>query len=208
MGRKKEIYIKILNQEKINDLNNQFNQEKERIHKKVYNSLTEERMRTSKIIISKVICDNVDNVFKSIVSKIAKDFHSDLKYEDLEENFFYKTSSKSNNIIFKLFEFEINKALSIEYFVNNQHFIRTFKFIKNNKNTKTKIIYIDLVTGMVSINGWYERHIRNVYIRKQIIAFKIQMMNAMLDLNLVKENKIEKLKIKINKMLEFSKKIF
>lgn len=208
MGRKKEFYIKVTDENKINDLNKEFEDNKERIHKKVYNSLTEERMRTSKVIISKIINDKVQNVFVNIVSRIAKDFHSELKYDDLEENFYYKTSSKSNNIIFKLFEFKIDKVLSIEYFANNQHFIRTFKFISNRRNTKTKIIYIDLVTGMVSINGWYERHIRNVYIRKQIIAFKIQMMNAMLDLNLVKQNKIQKLRLKINKMLEFSKKIF
>ncbi len=205
---KKVFKVKVTDEEEIEKLTKEFEEEKKRIHKKVYNSVSEERLRSNKIITSYKIKASIEKVFEAVAIKSAQDMHTDLKYEDLEQGCFYRSSGKSSKIPFRITVFEVNKEIEIEFFAKDQHFIKTLRFKKNRNNTKTKITYIDIATGTVSIQGWFEKHIKDVYVKRQIIAFKLQVMNALLDLNIVEKNKVESVKKKMKKLLEYSKNLY
>ncbi|ATZ18918.1 hypothetical protein ESOMN_v1c05360 [Williamsoniiplasma somnilux] len=204
----KEYQVAVQDEQEVNLLEETFTSKRQKIHTKIYSSMTEERLRTNKLIISYSIAAPIERVFKAVAEKSAKDMHPKLNYNDLKQNTFYYSSGKNNKNPFKITELKINEVITIEFFAKDQQFIKTLKFKANKKNTKTKITFIDVVTGTTSILGWYEKHIKNVYIKRMTIAFKIQIKQAQLDLNLISKTKIEKVKNEIIKLIEYSKKLF
>lgn len=198
----------IKDEAEIKKLEFEFDQNRKKVSQKVYTSLTEEKLRTNKIIAQEKLNAPIENVFRMVINRACKDLHSSLDYEDLAVNTFYRTSGKTNKLPFKITEFQENKVLTIEYYAKDQQFIKTLRFYPNRKNTKTKIIYTDLTIGLTSILGWLEKHVRGVYIKRQIIAFQVQILNAKLDLDLISDLKINKVQNQINKMLEYSQKAY
>lgn len=204
---KKDWKAIVTDKNEIAKLELEFQKNREKISQKIYTSVTEERLRTNKIITTDKIKAPVEKVFQAVINQACKDLHSSLNYEDLVNNSFYRTSGKTNKIPFKITEFKINEVLSVEYYAKDQQFIKTLRF-KTNKKKQTKILYTDIAVGMVSVLGWFEKHIRQVYVKRQIIAFKTQILKAKLDLKLIPEKYIGKKENEITRMLDYSQKAF
>lgn len=200
--------IVITNEKYILELQEEFKTKSEQISKKVYTSVTEERLRINKILKKKVIKGPIEEVFKTMILLSAKDLHPNLNYDDLKEGGFYRSSGKTNKIPFLISKFEINKEVVIKWYAKDQQFIKSLFFFSNSSNTKTTIRYSDITTGMVSILGFFERHIRGIYTKRQIIAFEVQCIRTQLMLNLIPSKNIKKKEIKIENMLKYSKTIY
>lgn len=193
---------------KIKELEEEFEKQNNKISQKVYSSVLEECLRVIKITKKARINAPIEDVFSEIVSISAINMHPNLKRQDLKEKMFYRSSGKSNKIPFQVSSFRKNEILEIRWYANDQEFIKTLTFFSNKNNTKTLVKYLDISTGMVSILGYFEKRIKSVYIRRQIIAFKVQILKTKLNLQLVPKNKIEKVNKKIENMMKYSKDIY
>ncbi|WP_146637886.1 hypothetical protein [Spiroplasma clarkii] len=90
---------------------------------------------------------------------------------------------------------------------NNQLFSKTIWF-KDNGSNLVHIKFHDFVKGDTSIMGFFERHILSVYIKRQVIAFNVQVLKAKLRLNLYNEKSANAVNRKITRMLEYSKQLY
>ncbi|AVN61298.1 hypothetical protein [Mesoplasma florum] len=193
---------------KIKELQREFEEQNVKISKKIYSSVSEERLRVIKIAKKAKIKAPIENVFQEMVSLSAQNMHPNLKKEDLKESVFYRSSGKSNKIPFQVSKLKANEVLEIRWYANEQQFIKTISFYSNKNNTKTTIRYQDITTGMVSILGYFEKRIRSVYVKRQVIAFNISLLKTKLNLDLIKDNKKLKIERKIENMMKYSKDIY
>ncbi|WP_027062954.1 hypothetical protein [Mesoplasma seiffertii] len=190
------------------ELEKHFAEQAAKIATKVYTSVTEERLRVNKIIKTKKIKAPVEEVFRTIITNSTHNLHPNLNYEDLQAGAFYRASGKINKLPFKITKFVENEEMAIKWYAKDQEFIKTLVFTPNKSNTVTKIRYSDISTGMVSILGYFEKHIRNLYTKRQVIAFQVQCKQAEIDLGLLSPLQVEKANKTIARMLKYSKEAY
>ncbi|ALX70562.1 hypothetical protein STURO_v1c02940 [Spiroplasma turonicum] len=175
------------------------------LSKQKYTSFYEERKRISKLFCSMKLSKPIEEVFEAFLDISIEDINPNINKEDFEEGQWYRSSKKNNNNLFRLETLQKNKEISLSWVAKKQLFIKSVKFKKNSSNTKTKLTYFDYVKGDTSIQGFFERHILNTYIKKQVLAFRIQIFKTSIKLNLVKEKDIPKVNKKIAKLSEYIK---
>ncbi|ASP28067.1 hypothetical protein SCORR_v1c02930 [Spiroplasma corruscae] len=198
--------IKLENEEKLIAQKN-YDDIVEKLNKQKYTSLFEERKRISKLFSSMKIKKPIEEVYNAFLQISLDDMNPNLKNLVLEEGSWYRSSKKNNNNIFKLEKLVENKEISITWAIKNQLFIKSVKFRSNSSNKITKITYFDFAKGDTSIMGFFERHILSVYLKKQFLAFRVQVYKTKLLLNLYKPAKVVIVNKKIDKLLEYIKNI-
>ncbi|WP_338983825.1 hypothetical protein [Spiroplasma endosymbiont of Othius punctulatus] len=198
----------ITNLEEINKLDLEFDNLKEQFDKRIYGSVTEERARANKLIVNKKLKRPIQEVFQLFLSEAASSMHASLKAEDLTNGGYYRTSGKSNKLISKVSTLIPNKEIAIIWYANDQQFIRSLKFSTNNSNTVTHIKFFNLTTGMASVAGYLERHIKNVYAKRQKISFQVQMMKIEMELGIIPQEKHEATNKKIERFLKFAEELY
>lgn len=206
---KKEIKsIEITDESEIAKLADSFKEMDNKVSTRVYNSITEEKLRTAKISRTKLFKKDLDLVKKVFFNLLTHDLHPDLKFEDLKQDHFYRTSGRMGKIPF-LIKTITDSEIVIIWFNKEQKFIRQVRIKPYilNKN-KVSVRYSDFVTGVVSIAGYFEKRIRSTYIRRQKIAFEMQCLTAKKELFQLTENGQDKIDKKIARMLKYSKELF
>ena len=197
--------VKIEGENDIEKCLNIFNNEIKKFNEKKYASNVEESHRLNKLSLKEKIKSNIDSVWKEFLILICKDLNSKLKVEQLEKNAFYHTDL---GIVFRLTEYDIEKKIiSIEWFANEQWFTRLIR-LKSKGKDKTKIIYTDVVKGIVAISGFLQRRVLNTYNKKQINAFKIQMIDLKFSLDLIDKTKLTKTRLEKENLIDRNKKIY
>ncbi len=199
--------FKINNEEEAQQLDKDYNDFLDNINKKKYMSVLEERKRLNKINIVSKIKRPLCEVFNAFLVISLEDMNPNLSIGDLEEGYWYKSSKKNNNVKFKLNKFIPNKEIQLTWIANNQIFIKTVTFYSSRDDSFTKIRYSDYVKGDTSIMGFFERHILSVYVKRQKLAFHIQILKTKLKLNMVSEENEHKVLKKIERLLSFSKSL-
>ncbi|QHX35722.1 hypothetical protein STIUS_v1c01670 [Spiroplasma sp. TIUS-1] len=192
----------------IEEFNAEFESLSKQFDKRIYGSVTEERSRASKLIINQKLKKPVEEVFSQFLIDAAYSIHTSLKAEDLYEGGFYRTSGKSNKLITKVSKLELNKEISIIWYANNQQFIRSIKFYSNKKNTVTNIKFFNLATGMTSVAGYLERHLRTVYAKRQKVSFEVQIMRTQMALGIIPKEKHEATNKKIVRYLKYAENLY
>lgn len=185
-----------------------FNKTITSLNQQKYTSLIEERKRLNKLRFTSKINAPLEAVFSAFVEISIQDMNPNLTSAQLSAGSFYKSSKKNNRIVFRVKQFVLNEILQIEWIANNQWFSKTVTFKANQANTKTKIKFYDMIKGDTSIVGFFERHILNVYIKRQKIAFLVQILKTKQALNLFSETKSLKVSQNIEAMLNYAKKLF
>ncbi|WP_338970158.1 hypothetical protein [Spiroplasma endosymbiont of Labia minor] len=192
---------------KVKKLEKEFENTISELNKQKYISIMEERKRLNKILMSYKIAKPIEIVWPKLLSILLKDLHPSLKIENVNKGDFYITSNSKDKLPFRIKNYDDQKTITIEWISKKQWFTRTIN-VKQIKNNSTKIFYMDISKGEVSVAGYFERRVIFVYNKRQVIAFTIQMLNLKIDLELVPSNKIEKIKNKIEKMLKYSQKLY
>ncbi|WP_339023167.1 hypothetical protein [Spiroplasma endosymbiont of Crioceris asparagi] len=197
--------VLITNKQEIQELEQEFLNQEEKISKKIYVSMSEERARTIKLFINAKIKFDLEKVRETFFNLIVKDLHPNLQMTEIQENGFYRGSGRINKVAFKITKFN-EEEITVMWYNADQKFIKRIKInqaIFNKK--KTKISYTGFVTGMNSIETYFEKRIKTVYLKREKIAFKINILRLKQQLGLIESKKAEK---KIQLMLNFAKELF
>ncbi|AKX33963.1 hypothetical protein SLITO_v1c03080 [Spiroplasma litorale] len=178
-----------------------------KLNNQKYTSFLEERKRISKLFMSMKINRPVEEVYNAFLEISLEDLNPNLNPTNFTQDSWYKASKKNNNNVFKVQKLVSDKEICLTWVVKNQLFIKQVRFKSNKLNTKTKIIYFDYAKGDTSIMGFFERHILNAYLKKQSLAFRVQILKTKLKLKIYKPNKEQNINKKIDSLLHYIKNI-
>lgn len=205
---REEFKSTITDVKQIEELNIEFDNLKKQFDKRIYGSVTEERARANKLIVNKKFKKPIEEVFNQFLNDAASSIHTSLKPNDLIEGGYYRTSGKTSKLISKVSKLDPNKEIAIIWYANNQQFIRSIKFNSNKKNTVTSIKFFNLITGMTSVAGYLERHLKTVYAKRQKISFEVQIMRTEMALGVIPVEKHEAINKKIDRYIKFAKNLY
>ncbi|MDR1991322.1 MAG: hypothetical protein LBP70_01155 [Mycoplasmataceae bacterium] len=176
-----------------------FVEENKKLDTKIYSSVLEERLRTNKIIKSFRIKKTVEPVWPVFIQQLVQDLNPSIKLFEIKTAGYYRSQ---NNIVFKVLEYKIHESFCIQWFANKQRINRNILVSHNSKSTK--ITYVDITKGPTSVQGYFERRIKNVYVKRQRSAFKVQKLKLKIALGLIPDRKISWVQLKIDKILKRS----
>ncbi|AHF57236.1 hypothetical protein [Spiroplasma eriocheiris] len=199
--------MKITDEKQLAELKQEYAERHVAINKPLYNSRYSESSRIIKMIRVIKLAKPVNEVFKTLLSMLAKDMNANLTYEDLEHDAFYRAGTKNKKHSMHLAYFKENEEVTLEWFTYEAWISKNFKFYQKPNSNKTKITYLELVKGNKAKTSPYEQVLRNNYIKAEIIRFDMQMYELKKNLGLLTHKETKFYDLKMSKYKERLSKI-